>query len=277
MKRVALCLQYQGTDFCGWQRQSQKRTVQGALEEAVFKLEPSESIKVIAAGRTDAGVHAAAQVVHFDSFGPIPPKRWASALNGMLPSTIRATASVERPKNWHACFSAIYRRYRYTIYNGRSPNLFIAPWSWHRYQTRLDEKRMALVLDGLVGYHDFAAFQKTGSNRVDSFTTIQVAQVVRQGDVLEIEIQATGFLYGMVRLLVGQLVALGEDRISVDCFESRWKEKRRIDVNEAAPAKGLCFLRAGYQEQVFSEEGQFACFPRYFLESNDPPLNARKS
>ncbi len=270
-RRIALNLQYDGLSFCGWQKQSKGVSVQSVLEEAISSLDPLRPIKAVAAGRTDARVHAAAQVVHFDACGPIPPESWPSVLNSRLPNTIRVIEAAGRPFTWHACYSAIYRRYRYTIYNGCNPNLFLAPWCWHRYQYRLDDCRMRLAMEGLIGSHDFAAFQRSGSSRAHSRTTIQEVDLDRVGDLLVLEIQASGFLYGMVRLLVGQLVAVGEHRLSLEEFESRWKERRREDVKEAAPAHGLCLLRVGYEEQLFSKVGLTESFPRFLLDSTNPP------
>ena len=273
IRRIGLSIQYDGSNFCGWQRQKSGSSVQAALEKSIADLDPLRPIHVIAAGRTDAGVHAAGQVVHFDCSGFIPAIRWASALNGRLPKTIRVRESVDRPLDWHACYSAIYRRYRYTIYNALNPNLFIAPWSWHRYRFRLDEKLMKNALYGLVGCHDFFAFQRAGSNRADSWTTIQEVHLERKGDLIVLDIQASGFLYGMVRLLVGQLVAVGEHRLSVKCFEKRWKERLRSEVKEAAPPNGLCLVRAGYKDFIFSESAWFDTFPEFSLVTVDPPID----
>ena len=245
--------------------------MQAVLEDAIAQLDPHRPVQTFAAGRTDAGVHAAGQVVHFDCSGPIPAWRWAPALNGRLPGTIRVREAVERPLSWHACYSATYRRYRYTLYNGRRPNLFLAPWSWHRYHSRLDEERMLEALQGLLGFHDFGAFMRAGSRRAHARTTIQDVGLERHGDLLSVEIQASGFLYGMVRLLMGQLVAVGEHRLSLSSFERRWRERRRSEVKDAAPPQGLCLLRAGYAEPIFSEGGWYDCQPRYFLASQDPP------
>jgi len=273
IRRIALSLQYEGSSFCGWQRQRQGTSVQGVLEDAIGQLDPCRPVQAIAAGRTDAGVHAAGQVVHFDACGPIPAWRWAPALNGRLPSTIRVREAVERPLDWHACYSATYRRYRYTLYNGRRPNLFLSNWSWHRYQARLDEEQMGLALQGLLGLHDFSAFMRAGSRRAHARTTVQDVSIERQGDLLTIEIQASGFLYGMVRLLMGQLVAVGEHRLSLRAFERRWRGRHRSEVKDGAPAHGLCLLRAGYAEPLFSEGGWYDCQPRYFLASQDSPPN----
>ncbi len=267
VRRIALSIQYQGSAFCGWQRQKSGESVQGVIEKAISELDPHRPIKLVAAGRTDAGVHAAAQVAHFDSSGPIPVHRWTSALNGKLPCSIRVLEAIERPSNWHACHSAKYRRYRYTIYNGCCPNVFLEPLCWHRYKVCIDEILIRNALQGLLGFHDFSAFQRAGSRRAHAYTTVQAVHIERHGDVIEIEIQASGFLYGMVRLLVGQLVALGEHRISLEVFENRWMKGLRSEVKEAAPAKGLCFLRAGYEELLFSKAAWFDCFPKHYLNS----------
>ena len=279
-QRIALCVQYDGSPFCGWQRQDGKPTVQASLEQAINNLDPlpgelEPTGRSFAAGRTDAGVHAAGQVVHFDCHGPIPADRWAAALNGRLPASIRVSAAVVVDTPWHACFSASYRRYRYTILNSRRPNLFLAPFSWHRYQWQLEAEPMARALNELVGTHDFAAFQKAGSSRSHSRTTVEEVDLQREGDILSIEIQATGFLYGMVRLLMGQLVAVGEGRLSEACFRKRWQECQRQEVKEAAPPQGLCLLRVGYPQPIFPLAAWYDCLPRYRLETSVPPPVAR--
>ncbi|MEC8214216.1 MAG: tRNA pseudouridine(38-40) synthase TruA [Cyanobacteriota bacterium] len=271
LRRIALSLQYDGADFCGWQRQRNGRSVQAVLEDAIQQLDPHRPIQSFAAGRTDAGVHAAGQVVHFDCSGPIPAEKWAPALNGRLPGSIRVRESVARPDDWHACYDAIYRRYRYVIHNGRRPNLFLSPWTWHRYHHRLDEQRMRRALGGLLGLHDFSAFMRAGSRRAHARTTVQEIQLDRRGDLVVVEIQASGFLYGMVRLLMAQLVAVGEHRQTVAQFEERWQQRRRSEVREAAPARGLCLLRAGYREPIFSQSSWYDSQPQFLLSQHDPP------
>ena len=271
LRRIALCLQYDGAAFNGWQRQQNAPSVQQTLEEAIAALDPQGPAHTMAAGRTDTGVHAAGQVAHFDAAGPIPAHRWPKALNGRLPSTIRVRAAAEVPADWHACFSAQYRRYRYTVLNGRTPNLFLAPWSWHRYQFRLDEQRMAAALAGMLGEHDFSAFQRAGSRRSHARTTLQEVSVEREGDLIQVELQASGFLYGMVRLVMGQLVAVGEGRLSLQDFERRWRERQRAAVKEAAPPHGLCLLRVGYPQPVFPKWAWYDGQPRYRLSLSDAP------
>ena len=211
MKRVALLVQYDGSHYSGWQKQQNATTVQEILDRALLKI-TNHTVKTFAAGRTDAGVHASGQVVHFDIDCVIPGNSYSDVLNGLLPSTIRILESVEVKDSWHACYSAIYRHYRYVINNSKFPNLFINNWSWHRYQKSLDEVLMFNASKTMEGEHDFFAFQKSGSNRANSITKIKNIDIKRVEDLILIDIKATGFLYGMVRLIVGQLVLVGEKK-----------------------------------------------------------------
>ncbi len=265
MKRVALIIQYDGSYFSGWQKQNNATTVQATLEDALLKIS-NQITKTFAAGRTDAGVHAAGQVIHFDIDCVIPCDRFAQVLNRYLPSSIRVLESVEVNSSWHSCYSANYRHYRYLIFNSRLPNLFLNKWSWHRYQKILDDHSMSQALKGLKGEHDFFAFQKSGSSRSNSVTTIKSIELERIGDLIMIDIKASGFLYGMVRSIVGQLVLVGEKKITPDIFTDRWKYKKKNDVCESAPAKGLCFINASYDEDIFNKIKKNDLFPKFILE-----------
>ncbi len=249
-KRVTLIVQYQGTDFHGWQRQSSRRTVQEEIEKAIAaRLE--YPVTLHGAGRTDAGVHAAAQVAHFDQVSSIPPERWADILNGILPSDILIRASAQVPVTWHARFSALWRRYRYTIYNDKRPNLFVKPFSWHYYHLPLDCTLMQSAMTPLLGRHHLAAFRRANSQRHHSWVDVQAVECYRKGPLVHIEIQANGFLYGMVRLIVGMLVEVGSGRRSLSNFTEIWRNEKREEVKYSAPAKGLCLLRVGYGEFPF--------------------------
>lgn len=141
-QRVALVVQYQGSRFYGWQRQANnQRTVQEELENALASV-VGQRIVVHAAGRTDTGVHAAAQVVHFDVQTLIPPHRWMGILNSRLPDDLAIRAAAPVQADWHARFSASWRRYRYTLYTNKVPNLFVRPYAWHYYYEPLDETLM---------------------------------------------------------------------------------------------------------------------------------------
>lgn len=263
-QRVALVIQYLGTGFHGWQRQQGQRTVQEEIERALKQI-LGRPISLYGAGRTDAGVHAAAQVAHFNATGPIPAQRWAAILNGRLPKDILIRASAAVGEDWHARFSAEWRRYRYTIYTDYQPNLFVEQFSWHYYYQPLDETMIQAAMDPLLGRNHLAAFHKAGSSRVHSWVEVQVAECYRQGPFLHIEIQADGFLYGMVRLLVGLLVQVGRGARSPDSFTQLWQQQRREEVKYAAPAHGLCLLRIGYPEFPFPSEVWYDTLPKFEL------------
>ena len=265
MKRVALLVQYDGSNYSGWQKQKNAITVQEILDRALFKI-TNHTVKTFAAGRTDAGVHASGQVVHFDIDCVIPGSSYSTVLNSLLPSTIRILESVEIKDSWHACYSAMYRHYRYVINNSKFPNLFINNWSWHRYQKVLDEVLMSNASKRMEGEHDFFAFQKSGSKRTNSITKIENIEIKRVENLILIDIKASGFLYGMVRLIVGQLVLVGEKKISPAIFTDRWINKKKNDVKESAPAKGLCFVNAVYEENVFKKINKNDFFPVFMIK-----------
>ncbi|NET36538.1 MAG: tRNA pseudouridine(38-40) synthase TruA [Cyanothece sp. SIO1E1] len=267
-QRVALVIQYLGSAFHGWQRQPRHRTVQQEIETALASA-LNRPVTLYGAGRTDAGVHAAAQVAHFDAPKHIPPHRWANILNSRLPQDILIRASAAVADDWHAQFSAIWRRYRYTLYTDARPNLFVRPFAWHYYHADLDESLMQAALDPLLGYHHLAAFHRAGSNRAHSWVDVQAAECQRRGPFLGIEIQANGFLYGMMRLLIGLLVQVGRGLRSPLSFTQLWQAQRRDQVKYAAPAHGLCLLRVGYAtfpfppEVWFDTQPQFAFSPQF--------------
>jgi tRNA pseudouridine38-40 synthase len=268
-QRVALVVQYVGTRFHGWQRQAQDRTVQGDIELAL-KAVLGYDVTLTGAGRTDAGVHGAGQVAHFDAPQLIPAHRWATILNARLPEDILIRASAAVADDWHAQFSAQWRRYRYTLYTDVIPNLFVNPFAWHYYYQPLNEALMQAALAPLVGHHDLSAFHRAGSGRAHSWVELQEAVCYRQADFLMVELQATGFLYGMVRLVMGLLVQVGRGLLTVDDFTHLWQTRQREQVKYSAPAKGLCLLRVGYEAFPFAPNIWFDTQPLFHL--SPPPV-----
>jgi tRNA pseudouridine38-40 synthase len=264
VKRVALVIQYLGTRFHGWQRQAKGRTVQEEIEKVLAQI-VQHPVTLHGAGRTDAGVHAAAQVAHFEHQTSIPAEKWMAILNGRLPEDILIRGSAAVAANWHARFSASWRRYRYTIYTEKRPNLFISPFCWHYYHEPLNEILIQQALNPLLGNHHLAAFHRANSARSHSWVEVQAAECYRQEPFIHIEIQANGFLYGMVRLLVGLLVRVGNSERSPQDFTRIWQEERRSEVKYSAPARGLCLLRVGYPEFPFPQEVWFDTQPTYFF------------
>lgn len=264
IQRVALVIQYLGTNFHGWQRQPNQRTVQEEIETAISTV-LERPVTLHAAGRTDAGVHAAAQVAHFDASGPIPAHRWASVLNSRLAKDILIRASAKVEPTWHARFSASWRRYRYTLYTDPTPNLFVRPFAWHCYGVKVDESLIQTALTPLIGRHHLAAFHRAGSARPHSWVDVQAAECQRSGPLIYIEVQASGFLYGMMRLLVGLLVQVGRGERPIDNFTDIWVNERREMVKYAAPAQGLCLLRVGYSEFPFPPDVWYDTQPKLVI------------
>ncbi|MEO1621322.1 MAG: tRNA pseudouridine(38-40) synthase TruA [Cyanobacteria bacterium J06632_3] len=265
--RVALIIQYRGTAFNGWQRQSEKqavRTIQSEIEDAIASVLGTRTT-LIGAGRTDTGVHAAAQVAHFLAPVAIPAERWALILNDRLTNDIVIRASAAVADDWHAQFSAQWRRYRYTFYTSNYPNLFVHPYVWHYYYQPLDVRLMNAALEPMVGYHNLAAFHRAGSDRAHSWVELQEVLCDRNGDFVHIELQATGFLYGMVRLIIGLIVQVGRGQVSPERFTDIWQNQRRDLVKYSAPPQGLCLLRVGYQDFPFAPEAWVDTQPRFLL------------
>jgi len=263
-QRIALVIQYLGTHFSGWQRQPQHRSLQQEIEQAIATV-LQHPVTLHGAGRTDTGVHAAAQVAHFNATGAIPAHRWSNVLNSRLPDDILIRASASVAPDWHARFSASWRRYRYTLYIDKRPNLFVRPFSWHYYYAPLDESLIQEALNPLMGRHHLAAFHRANSGRSHSWVDVQAAECYRNGSFIHIEIQANGFLYGMVRLLVGMLVQVGRGELDPKDFTELWVNQCREKVRYAAPAKGLCLLRVGYPNSPFPPEVWFDTQPKFLL------------
>ncbi len=266
-QRIALVVQYAGTHLYGWQRQSRGRTVQSEIESAIAQV-IGHPVVIYGAGRTDSGVHAAAQVAHFDNPSVIPAERWAAILNSRLPDDILIRASAEVPERWHARFSAIYRRYRYTIYTAKRPNLFVRPYCWHYYHEPLELARMQAAVAPLLGKHHLAAFHRSDSGRSHSWVDVQDVGCHQSGEFIQIEIQANGFLYGMVRLLVGMLVQVGNGDLTVAQFTDIWQTEQRDRVRHSAPAKGLCLLRVGYPDFPFDKSIWYDTQPQFLLPNS---------
>ncbi len=263
-QRVALVIQYAGTHLYGWQKQLKERTVQSEIEQAIIDV-LGQPVPIYGAGRTDRGVHAAAQVAHFDNPSVIPPQRWAAVLNSRLPDDIVIRASAAVTDDWHARFSALYRRYRYTIYTAAKPNLFVRPYTWHYYQEPLDLDQMQAAVVPLLGTHHLAAFHRADSGRAHSWVNIQDVSCQQHDDFIQIEIQANGFLYGMVRLLVALLVRVGNGDLSIAEFTKIWQAEQRSQVKHSAPAKGLCLLRVGYADFPFLPSVWYDTQPQFLL------------
>jgi len=246
--RLRLDLGYDGTGFSGWAVQPGLRTVQGVLEDALSTLFRAPRVPVVVAGRTDAGVHANGQVCHCDvdrASWDGQRDRMIRRLAGLLPPDVRVHAVAEAPAHFDARFGALWRRYRYRICDadyGPEPLRRRDTVGWRR---RLDVAAMQQAASNLLGLHDFAAFCR----RRDGATTIRSLQrleVLRIGDLIEIEVQADAFCHSMVRSLVGALAAVGEGARPSEWPAGLLSRDRRADDVVVAPAHGLTLLAVGY-------------------------------
>ena len=258
MMNIACGIEYDGTDYHGFQRQpgSHGQTIQGALETAIAGIS-SEKAVVNGAGRTDAGVHASGQVIHFRTNFHLTPQVWMRALNAILPSTIAVRWAKEVPERFHARFSALSRSYRYTIWNDAAPAPLLARYSYYRPQA-LDVNLMHSACQLLLGRKDFGAFgrspdetnpKKTGPH--SCLRTILEARCTRQDAqaLIYCDFTADAFLTGMVRRIVGTLLLVGQKRISVAEFQTIVQRADKTHIGAAAPPHGLCLVRVEYPEQ----------------------------
>ena len=243
-KRVLLTIEYDGSAYCGWQRQLNGPSVQQKVEEALFKV-TGERIGIIGASRTDAGVHALGQRAHFDMGSNIPADKVPFALNTRLPRDIRVTAGREVDEHFHARFDAAGKEYGYLIYNRRHPSALLRDLSAH-VSVRLDESVMERACRHLPGTHDFAAFQAAGGTAKTTIRRIDSVSVGRQGDEIRLVIYGTAFLYNMVRIIAGTLIYVGQGRLPEDVFARAIETGDRLQLGPTAPPQGLCLNRVDY-------------------------------
>ena len=244
MRRIALVLEYDGTYFAGFQRQARgERTVQGVLEEALARI-PGARPKVVAAGRTDAGVHALAMVVHYDTEDPIPEARIPLALNPLLPEDVRVRSARVVSPEFHARKSARWRAYRYRILLRKAPSALLRHRVlWHPGPLDLGAMRRALRY--FVGRHDFRAFATKEKRATER--ELYLARLKPKGEEVWIEFAGSGFLRGQVRAMVGSLLEVGRGQKPPEWIAELLGGKPRSAGGPTAPPQGLYFLAAGYR------------------------------
>jgi len=248
VRRLKLTLEYDGTDFRGYQAQGKgERTVQLVLGQAVSTLVPREQITLNGAGRTDVGVHALGQVVSFETESALPIERWAIALNSLLPRDIAVAQAEEAAPDFHARFSARRRTYAYLIWTRRTRSAIWGRYSLH-FRRPLDVTLMRQAAAPLIGAHDFASFARAGGDPGRTTTRDLSRLSVRQmQNGLLVTVSASGFLRSMVRNLVGGLVTVGVGDLPPSALEEILARRDRA-LNPIPPAvpQGLCLLRVDY-------------------------------
>jgi tRNA pseudouridine38-40 synthase len=244
-RRLKLIVAYDGAPFAGWQSQSHRNTVQDHLERA-FERVTGEGVRVHGAGRTDAGVHALAQCAHVDVSKFLPADRWTKALNALLPSAIRVLRCRYVSQDFHARLSARRKIYRYRIWTAPILPPFEYRHAWHIAQS-LDVKILKSAAKHFVGTHDFAAFAANrGKPERSTIRTINSVSIRKQGPCVRVEFDGNGFLYKMVRLIVGALLNCALGKMRVEEITSRLHSGKIGSARFAAPAEGLYLVRVRY-------------------------------
>ncbi|GMV28662.1 MAG: tRNA pseudouridine synthase A [Rhodanobacteraceae bacterium] len=242
--RIALGVEYDGTDFLGWQRLDRGRTVQGVLEQALSFV-AAEPVEVTCAGRTDAGVHARCQVIHFDAPVERADRSWLLGTNSRLPGDVCVRWLQRVPDDFHARFSARARRYRYTLLNRAvRPALDARFVAWERLP--LDAARMQQAARQLLGEHDFSAFRTVACQAPNPVRTIHMLDVTREGERIHVDIQANAFLHHMVRNIVGSLLPVGRGERDPHWVRDVLAGRDRTLAGPTAPSQGLAFLHPSY-------------------------------
>ena len=242
--RYAIGLEYDGSGYSGWQRQAHSPSVQAEVERSLTQVANHE-VTVICAGRTDSGVHARGQVVHFDTASERSDRQWMLGINSHLPESIRAVWIQAVDNDFHARFGAFSRSYQYRIMNRWvRPAIAARYYGWCR--ELLDESLMHATAQVLLGKHDFSAFQSAGCSAQHAIREISNIAVQRHENIVTIDITANAFLYHMVRNIAGSLIAVGVGEKSSDWLERIFKTGDRKLAGVMAESNGLCFMSVRY-------------------------------
>ncbi|MHB0912269.1 MAG: tRNA pseudouridine(38-40) synthase TruA [Armatimonadota bacterium] len=245
MKNVKAVVEYDGTDFHGFQKQPRLRTVQGELERAAGKI-LGEPVKVIGAGRTDAGVHATGQVINLSVPDFFPTDRFAVAVNGALPLDLRIKSAEEVGEGFHARYSAKSRTYVYVVLNREVPSALLARYAWY-LREQLDLPAMQAAGERLLGTRDFATFGMPDRAGASTMRTIFDIRIRRKRDAVFFIVKANAFLRGMARALVGTLVDCGRGRLAPGDIDGILAAGSRDAVKVIAPGRGLYLVRVEYR------------------------------
>lgn len=246
MTRLKCTLAYDGTNFSGYQVQPGRRTVQGEVEAALASIHKGEKIRITASGRTDAGVHALGQVFHFDTHLRIPVQNWVKAMNRLLPDDLYIFNVEETPANFHARFDVKKKEYRYRLLTRRLPDLFRRHYTYH-FPYPLCLESMEEAAGYLKGKHDFTSFCAAGTSVVDKVRTLYDLTVFQEEeDETVIKAIGSGFLYQMVRIIVGTLLDVGIGKIAPADIVKIMEARDRAAASKTAPPQGLTMWKAYY-------------------------------
>lgn len=245
--RIALGVTYDGSYFCGWQSQADGVGVQDAMESAIAKI-AGHTVRIHAAGRTDTGVHALRQVVHFDADAARPISAWVRGVNAFLPPSVRVTWAQEVPPEFHARFSAVSRSYQYLLYNAPVASAIMHQKSgW--FHLPLDVVAMQMASQFFLGKHDFSAFRASECQAKSPVKTMHVASVTRHGAYIKFCFSANAFLQHQVRNMVGALIYVGKGALQPQDMQNLLQQKDRTLSPPTFSSHGLYLTDVGYEEK----------------------------
>ncbi len=244
LKKFKMIIAYEGTAYAGFQLQKNGPTIQAELEKAIARI-TGEKIHIYGAGRTDAGVHAKGQVIHFQAYSKLADEKFQKAMNSLIPADIVVRDIYEVPIDFHARYSAKSKTYCYRIYNSEERPLFERNIVYH-YRWALNIPRMQETLGFLIGEKDFKSFQASGSTVLDTNRVVNFCYMESNGPLITFTINANGFLYHMVRNIVGTLIMIGRDKLEPSSMERIILARDRGKAGPTAPAIGLCLEEVFY-------------------------------
>lgn len=244
VRNIKLIIEYDGTNYCGWQRQNNVMTIQEKVERAIEEITDEKAL-ITGSSRTDAGVHAKGYTGNFYTDSKIAVEKFSGAINSKLPRDIVIIHACEVPYEFHSRYNSIGKMYSYTIINRRVAVAVGRNYIYH-HQRILNVEDMKLGALYFMGTHDFSAFKNLGSSVKTSVRTITMLDVIKNEDVIKIYIAADGFLYNMVRIIVGALIRVGEGKIKPNEIKDIIESKERSKAGKAVPSCGLCLEEVFY-------------------------------
>ncbi|ABS33081.1 tRNA pseudouridine(38-40) synthase TruA [Clostridium botulinum] len=246
MKNIKLKLEYDGANYCGWQKQKNEKfiTLQGTLEKAISNI-TKEKIEVIGASRTDSGVHARGYICNFFTNTKIPPENLQKVINNILPPDIVVLSSEEASSEFHSRFCSKGKTYEYTVLNSSKP-IAIGRNYIFQFKDKLNIDNMKMASRYFIGTHDFSAFKTKGSSIKTSVRTISKFEINKKGDFIKFIITGDGFLYNMVRIIVGTLIEIGLNKREPEYIKYVIKSKDRTKAGKCVPSSGLCLKEVFY-------------------------------
>lgn len=244
MRNIKLTIEYDGTNYVGWQRQKNGMSIEERIEKAIVGI-TGEEVRLIGSSRTDAGVHARGQVANFLTDSKIPESKFSSAINSKLPVDIVIIDAQEVEEDFHSRYSSIGKKYSYRILNRKQPPAYLRNFvEYCPYE--LNFEIMANSSKAFLGKHDFAAFKSTGGSAKTSVRTIRYIELTKNEDLITINIEGDGFLYNMVRIIAGTLMDVGRGKIPYDSIPDIIHSRDRNRAGKTASACGLCLEKVYY-------------------------------